>query len=56
MKIKLNKPAEWQGKKHKSASVCDVPDRIGKKLIDRGYSEIYVEEQKAPEDAPTSGE
>jgi len=47
MKIKLLKTARWGTEKGRKGSTYDVEDRIGLKLINRGYAEEYVEGSEA---------
>lgn len=56
MKIKLVEPATWAGYAHRKGSVHEVNDKIGQKLIDRGYAELHKSEvvEEKVEDAPAA--
>lgn len=54
MKIKLVEPAAWAGHKHRKGSVHEVDDKIGQKLIERGYANLHDGEKVEQEDAPSS--
>jgi len=54
MKIKLKKQAIISGKKCAANSVHDVDNRVGEKLIDRDYADLYSDKEEVKADDNTS--